>query len=422
MDAAAPKPVHPMSLLTGLRRLSRALPVAQPVLTRLRGLAGYLFRLSAWWSYGRQRAPCVPGPGPICVVGFHGSVLGIGEAARAMSSALRLAGAEVIDWDISTLFAHDVRLEGGWRSEAPSQAGAMLLFINPNELVQLMAMTGGKPFRGRFCAGAWAWELESAPKRWRSAMRYVDEVWACSRFVSDAVAVRAPETLPIRVLPHPIPIPQVSPDRAAFGLPPEVPVVLTAFDVRSGFVRKNPIAAIRAFRKANAGGPAVMVCKVAGVEGAPAQMDDLRSEIGRAGDVRLMEQWLTGSLMTALVASSDVILSLHRSEGFGLLPAQAMAMGKAVVATDWSGNLDFMTPADSALVDYTLIPVKDPQGLYGAGYWAEPDVDDAARKLQPLLRDPALRAEMGARAAEAIAHKLDPLILGRLARGWLEPR
>ena len=420
-NAAAPK-LDSVSLLTGLRRVSRALPVPQSMLTRLRGLMAYLFRLSAWWSYGRRRKPCAPKPGPVCVVGFHGSVLGIGEAARAMSSALRLAGAEVIDWDISPHFAHDVRLDGGWQSEPPTDAGAMLLFLNPNELIQLIAMTGGKPFEGRFCAGNWAWELESAPRSWKDAMRYVDEVWACSRFVSDAVAVRAPAGLPIRVLPHPIAIPDAAPDRAGFGLPADAPVVLTAFDVRSGFVRKNPIAAIRAFRKANAGGPAVMVCKAAGVEGAPAQMDDLRSEIGHAGDVRLMEEWLTGSRMSALVASSDVILSLHRSEGFGLLPAQAMAMGKPVVATDWSGNLDFMTPLDSALVEYRLAPVKDPQGLYLGGYWADPDVDDAARKLQPLLRDPAVRAEMGARAAQAIAGKLDPMTLGRLARDWLELR
>ena len=405
-----------MSLLTGLRRLSRSLPIAQPLLHRLRGLVGLAFRFNAWLSHGRARRPARPAPGPICVVGFHGSVLGIGEAARALSSALRLAGAEVVDWDISPLFGHDLRLDGGYQTTPPAAAGAMLIFLNPHELVQLMAMTGGTPFKDRFCAGCWAWELESAPKSWRAAMGYVDEVWACSRFVADAVAVRAPPGLPIRVLPHPICAKAVEPDRAAFALPEGAVAVLTAFDVRSGFERKNPLAAIRAFRQANAGGTGVMICKAAGVEGAPEQMAQLRAEIGQAGDVRLMDEWLTGARMSALVASCDIVLSLHRSEGFGLLPAQAMAMGKAVVATGWSGNLDFMTADDSALVDYSLTPVRDPQGLYGAGYWADPDLDDAAAKLGLLMRDPEARSALGARAAAAIAEKLDPLRLGRTAR------
>jgi glycosyltransferase involved in cell wall biosynthesis len=408
-----------MSLLTGLRRLSRSLPIAQPLLHRLRGLAGLGFRLGAWLQYGRIRRPARPAAGPICVVGFHGSVLGIGEAARAMSSALRLAGAEVIDWDISPLFGHDLRLDGGYQTAPPAHAGAMLIFINPRELVQLMAMTGGAPFKDRFCAGCWAWELQSAPRSWRAGMGYVDEVWACSRFVADAVAARAPPGLPSRVLPHPISATGAAPDRAGFGLPPGAVAVLTAFDVRSGFARKNPLAAIRAFRRANAGGTGVMICKAAGVEGAPEQMAQLRAEIGDSRDVRLMEEWLTGPRMSALVASCDIVLSLHRSEGFGLLPAQAMAMGKAVVATGWSGNLDFMTAEDSALVDYSLTPVRDPQGLYAAGYWAAPNIEDAAAKLKRLMEDPEARTALGARAAAAIAEKLDPLRLGRLALAWL---
>ncbi len=108
--------------------------------------------------------------------------------------------------------------------------------------------------------------------------------------------------------------------------------MLTAFDVRSGFNRKNPIAAVRAFRRANREGKAVMVCKATGVEGAPDLMAGLEAEIGDAGDIRLMTDWLTGRQMASLINSADIVLSLHRSEGFGLLPAQAMAAGKAVEA------------------------------------------------------------------------------------------
>ena len=162
-----------------------------------------------------------------------------------------------------------------------------------------------------------------------------------------------------------------------------------------------------------------MVCKAAGIEGAPDQIEALRAEIGAADDVFLMTEWLAGGQMRRLMASADIVLSLHRSEGFGLLPAQAMAAGKAVVATGWSANLDFMTADNSMLVAYVLVPVQDPQGLYAGGRWAEPDVDDAAAKLKALIADAGLRQRLGDRAAKDSRAQLDPLAVGRRARQWL---
>jgi glycosyltransferase involved in cell wall biosynthesis len=410
-----------MSLLTGLRRASRTLPISPRLLHRLRRGAGLGFQVSALMRHGLMRRPVHPRPGPVCVVGFHGSVLGIGEAARAFSAALRAAGAEVADWDISALFGHDLKLDGGHAPKPPREATSMVLFLNPRELVQLVAMVGGGPFAGRFCVGCWAWELETVPPSWEAALRYVDEVWAPSRFVAHAVADIRPSILPVRVLPHPLFPSPAQPDRAAFGLPEDAVVVLTALDIRSGFARKNPVAAVRAFRAAHrmAPGPALMLCKVASAAGAPEQFAALKAEIGGAGDIRLMDEWLTGAQMAALTASADIVLSLHRSEGFGLLPAQAMLARKAVVATGWSGNLEYMTGEHSALVDYRLIPVHDPQGLYDHGRWAEPDIDQAAVKLAALMSDPQARRALGDKAHDHVAQVLDPVRLGRQARRWL---
>jgi glycosyltransferase involved in cell wall biosynthesis len=387
------------------------------LLHRLRRAAGIAFLISAWAKHGRARKPGRPRPGPVCVVGFHGSVVGIGEAARAFSAALRAAGAEVIDWDISARFGHRVWLDGAYSAEPPEEAGAMVIFLNPLELVQLVAMTGAAPFDERFCVGAWAWELQAAPEAWRQGFRYVDEVWACSRFVADSLAALAPKGLVVRVLHHavcpPPPLPQAP-------IPPEgKAMVLVAFDARSGFARKNPIAAVRAFRRANTAGQAVLVCKAMGAEGAPELMAQLHDEIGEGEDARLVTDWLTSAQMAGLVSAADVVLSLHRSEGFGLVLAHAMAAGKPVVATGWSGNMDFMSDQDSVLVDYALIPVSDPQGLYDGGVWAEPDIDDAAAKLAALLEDPERRHAIGDKAAAAIARTLNPKDIGLQARAWL---
>jgi glycosyltransferase involved in cell wall biosynthesis len=409
-----------MSVLTGLRRLSRTLPIGPRQLHSLRRFAGLGFQLVAYLRYGVGRKGQTPRAGPICVVGFHSSVLGIGEAARAFSAALRAAGAEVIDWDISARFGHAVKLEGAFAQEPPSEATAMVVFLNPRELVQLAAMTGGAPFRGRFCVGAWAWELETAPANWRPAMRYVDEVWACSRFVADAVLSLAPR-LPVRVMLHPLTSSETPSRRAFFGLPQDVVAVLTAFDIRSGFARKNPIAAVRAFRRATARTKerSLMVCKMSGAEAAPDLLASLKAEIGSAVDVILMDSWLTGAEMRDLISSVDIVLSLHRSEGFGLLPAQAMMAGKAVVATAWSGNLDYMTDDVCALVDYRLIPVRDPQGLYTNGRWADPDLEQAAGRLAALIDDADARQSLGRRAQAHVSRVLDPIRLGRQALTWL---
>jgi glycosyltransferase involved in cell wall biosynthesis len=294
-----------------------------------------------------------------------------------------------------------------------------VLYLNPHELVQLVALKGAAPFAGRRCIGCWAWELEQVPTGWRAALPYVDEVWAPSRFVQGAVLAADPAAR-VKVLPHPVAAPTGEAERAAFGLAEDKAVVLTAFDARSGFNRKNPIAAVRAFRRANGDGRALMLCKAVGVEAAPELMAQLQAEIGDVGDVRLMTDWLSEAQMASLIASADIVLSLHRSEGFGLLPAQAMAAGKAVVATRWSGNLDFMTPDNSELVASTLVPVEDSQGLYAGGRWAEADIEDAAARLKALIDDPERRRALGARAARDIAAALSPEAIGALGRAWLE--
>jgi glycosyltransferase involved in cell wall biosynthesis len=411
-----------MSLVGEARKLVRALPVDPRLVHRLRRAAGAGFEAAAFLRYGKDRRATPPQAGPVAVVGFHGSVLGLGEGARAFSAALRGAGLEVIDWDISGVFGHERRLYSDAVMHMPEQASSLVVHLNPRELVQLVAVTGPGPFLGRFCVGYWAWELEQAPPAWRAGLRYVDEVWAPSRFAADAVSALAGVNMPVRVFPHPIALCRgPAGDRARFDLAPNQTVVLTAFDMRSGFARKNPIGAVRAFRAAAARAqvPALLICKATGVEGDPALFAELQAEIGGKDDVRLIADWLSGTDMAALLAAADIVLSLHRSEGFGLLLAQAMCAKKPVVATGWSGNLEFMSDTDSALVDYRLVPVQDPQNLYRGGRWAEPDMDDAVVKLAALMADPDMRRVLGERAAADVAPRVDPVRLGLQARAWL---
>lgn len=410
-----------MSVISRLRRAARALPLGRAGIGAARQLTAAGFGASAYLRHGWRRRTGEARGGPIAVVGFHGSVLGLGDGVRAFSAALRASGADVIDWDIGDVFGHGRHLEGDFKPTPPPGDGPMVIHLNPRELIQLVGLYGRAPFHGRRVIGYWAWELEAVPRAWSAAFRYVDEVWTPSNFVAEAVRTAAPERVPVRVFPHLVSLlPTGSPDRARYSLPDGF-VVLTSFDMRSGFVRKNPLAALAAVRRAAelSGVPATLVCKVVGRDGAPALFAELEAEAAAAGDLVLVTDWLSGAAMADLIASADAVISMHRSEGFGLLLAQGMLAGKPVVGTAWSGNLDFMDRDCARLVDYDLVPVEDSQGLYAGGHWAEPDVEDAARQLARLMEQPGERAALGAAAAAAIREKLDPGKWAQIAKGWL---
>ena len=195
--------------------------------------------------------------------------------------------------------------------------------------------------------------------------------------------------------------------RAYFGLPDDRFLLLFFFDFRSFIQRKNPWAALRAFTTAfqdNVSAPVSLAIKMNGTEACPDDYRDfLDSDAVRDPRVILIDRVMDGGEIKELVRLCDCFLSLHRSEGFGRGLAEAMYFGKPVIATGYSGNLDFMNEANSCLVDCTLIPVGTDEYPYGAGQrWAEPDVDQAAWYLQRLVADSAYAADLGQRAAHYI--------------------
>jgi glycosyltransferase involved in cell wall biosynthesis len=237
-------------------------------------------------------------------------------------------------------------------------------------------------------------------------LRQVHEIWVPSRFVADALPQSA--RLLSRVVPYPVRIPEATAARDRFGLPLDAFVVLTAFDMLSGYVRKNPRAAIAAFRRAfGEDRRCLLLLKVGHAAPGSWAASDLDDAVAGMSNVRLIRTSLARADVAALTASADAVLSLHRAEGFGLVLAEAMLLGVPTIATGWSGNLDFMTPDDSALISYRLVPVNDPRGAYGNAptSWAEPDIEEAAAWLRRLRDDPGLRRTLADRSRAAAANR-----------------
>ena len=254
--------------------------------------------------------------------------------------------------------------------------------------------------------GHWSWELPSVPPAWRTGLRFVHRVWAPSRFTAAALAplMAAADVVRFPLAARP-PRPSAL-QRDAFGLPDAV-ITLVMFNLASSFERKNPLAAIAAHRAAFGDRPdRILLLHVINPHHFPADFVRLQAQAG--GNVRLHTRELSREDSHALMACADIVLSLHRSEGFGLVPAEAMLLGKPVVATDWSATAEFLDQSCGAPVTARLIPARDPRGVFEApgAVWADADVDHAAGWLRRLADDAALRARLGEAARRAAMERL----------------
>jgi glycosyltransferase involved in cell wall biosynthesis len=343
----------------------------------------------------RNRRPSLP----VTVVGFHGAVHGLGEGARMLARGFADAGLPVRAVDLSTFVGMPVDFKAAYPPPGAKERGVVISHINPPELLRWARETEGLLLGGRRHIGYWAWELEDAPAAWAPAFDLVDEVWTPSAFAADALRKIAPPRVKVTPLPYPLYLnPRPAADRARFDLPADAVVVLMAFDLRSTAQRKNPYAALRAFQAARrqTSRPTLLVCKVVGADLYPDTYAALAADVAADPSIRLMRESLSAEDMALLTASSDIILSLHRSEGYGLLLAEAIWLGKPTLATGWSSNVEFMDRASSQLVDYALIPVEGDGAIYQTGRWAAADEDDAARKLARMIDDDGWRAQLAA--------------------------
>lgn len=347
------------------------------------------------------------------VVGYFRSELGVGEAGRQVVSALDAARVPVAPMHGETIplsrQGHAFRLFEREEARFPIN----LICMNADAIPQFAAQAGPAFFGGRYSIGLWFWEVVDAPADgWGNAFRHLDEVWVATDHVAEAIRPIAP--VPVTKVTLPIYIPPTWPlPRSTLNLP-EGFQFLFSFDYLSVFERKNPLAVVDAFTRAfDAGAGASLVVKCINDEHDPSNHGRLTKAAAAHPDIRVIDTYLSAESKNALTASCDCYVSLHRSEGFGLTMAEAMYFERPVIATAYSGNLDFMTPVNSYLVDHTLVPIGPNAAPYPAdGRWAEPDVAQAADLMREVFTDREGAAERGRRAAADLRRTHNALIAG----------
>ncbi|MFO0851533.1 MAG: glycosyltransferase family 4 protein [Gemmataceae bacterium] len=269
------------------------------------------------------------------------------------------------------------------------------------------------PRPGVYRVAYWYWELSDLPADIAARVSLVDEVWAPTRFVADAFRERL--AVPVRVMTPGVSLPPFRRrPRADFGLPEGRFLVLFTFDMASTLARKNPLGLIAAFRRAfRRDEPADLVIKVSRGEKWPADFARLATAC-RDNGVSLIDRVMPRDDVLALLDGCDCYASLHRSEGLGLGMAEAMLLGKPVIATNYSGNTDFMTPDTAYLVDYREVTIPADVPPYPQGFvWAEPSVEHAATLLRRVYERREEAAERGRRAKRHVEAVLDPGAAGR---------
>lgn len=345
----------------------------------LGGLLSFKFR-------GLERKPR---SGPLYVAGAFLSASGMGMGARLYAKEARAAGRACycVDLTREMRMAPELCSAGnllGAKDLERMEGGVLVLHANPPQYQLALAALPSAFLKTVHIRAYWAWELEELPAVWRGAAAFADSVECPSHFCRKAIARHA--SVPAAVHAHAVEIPARRKESFCRG---GVLRCLSVFDAGSSFERKNPFAALSAFRKAFKEGEAELLFKISHAGSDIKAYRKFREECAKTPGVGIIEETLGDDELAELYLANDVYISLHRSEGFGLTIKEAINFGLRAVATGWSGNMDFMKGGLCHPVPFSLKPVRWRSGPMAGleARWAEADTDAAALILRKLRKE-----------------------------------
>lgn len=354
----------------------------------------------------RNQVPVSAAPGAN-VLGYLTAELGVGELGRLVHEAVVASGlpvaAVVEDASVVNRTAHPL---APTVVQGPPRHPVTILCVNADMTASTLDAYPDLA-EGRYVIGVWSWELDDFPPSMRGALSLVDEVWTISEFCRRAISRHS--SVPVHTFPVPV---RAQPARTE---PTRTDPVRTgaggrtrflfAFDHNSVLERKNPIGAIMAFQRAFPNQePVELVIKSINGERHPGDRERLRAAAAADPRIELVEHYLDADEVAKLFTTADCYLSLHRSEGFGLTIAEAMAHGLPVISTDYSGSAEVLPPAAGWLIPASLVKVGPGNPPYPAeARWADPDLEAAAAALRAVFTDPQEAARRGAAGRAHVA-------------------
>lgn len=340
----------------------------------------------------------------IGLVGHPYAPTGRGEDVRCTYRALRSVAMKPTLKDIYGLIVPDADELTEFSNACQDTPSDINIFhINGDEVNQSLAHLSFHRKWSGYNIVYPAWELEKYPKEWAAQLDRFAEIWAPSRFIQEALESVCSQPVVHMPLACEVFLSSFL-SRRYFGIPESEYVFLFFFDVRSYSKRKNPQAVVEAFRRLLSLRPFAktrLVLKINGAESAPQVVSQLREELSDViHHVTFLHHVMSDNEVKNLVRCCDCFVSLHRSEGFGRGIAEAMVLGKAVIATAYSGNMDFMNTDVAFNVGYKLVPlVEGDYPHHQDQVWAEPDWEEASSRMLDLVDNPEKGMAIGKRAS-----------------------
>lgn len=325
-------------------------------------------------------------PFGVNLIGYARGELGIGEDVRMLAASLESSAVpfNVINVEPGANVSQKDTSAEQWMSESFDYS--INIFCMTGIEMSRMSMEKGLGWlNGHYNIGLWPWELPAWPTAWQHAWHLVDEIWGISHYTAKAY-----HDAPVPVKPMPLPVTinnsEVISNRQKWKLPEEDYLFVFSFDMNSTLTRKNPIAIVEAFLTAFASQPEKrvgLVIKVSHLNKKHPTWKPLEKLLSQDSRLYLISGELRKPDVLSLYKSCDCFVSLHRAEGFGRGLAEAQLLGLGLIATGYSGNMEFCANNATHTVDYQLVPLKANEYFYGEGQqWAEPDIKHAAKLMQ----------------------------------------
>ena len=341
------------------------------------------------------------------LIGNISAESGLGQSCRLIANELNES-----DYDFTIYDYHQLGsgkdTNHSWDEKISSELpyNINLIHINPHELGLAFAQLDRSIWDNRYNIAFWLWELEEFPEEWVPCFSCINEVWTPSEFISSSI--RKKTNLPVKTIPYCVTTSiQKFYDRVFFQLPEDQFLYLTMYDHNSIVERKNPSGVFEAFKKAfNKGNKKVgLVIKINNSDKEDLKM--IQAALVGYNNIYIITQTLDKDQVNSLIKCVNVMVSLHRSEGFGLVLAEAMLIGTPTIATNWSSNTEFMNSDIACLVDYNLIKLEKDMGPFKKGNrWADPDIQMAADYMKKLYYDKDYYNQMSKKAKSHLNQKL----------------
>jgi glycosyltransferase involved in cell wall biosynthesis len=343
----------------------------------------------------------------INLIGDIKAETGLGQSCRLIAKELAESGLDYCIYHYSQLGANQEK-DYEYSDKLTNQLNhnINLIHINPHELGLAFVQTDKSVWDYRYNIAYWLWELEEFPEEWLPCFSCLNEIWTPSEFISNSI--RKKTDLPVKTIPYSVNADILKLyDRSYFKLPQDQFLFLTMYDHNSIVERKNPHGVYEAYKKAFSKANKSVGLAVKIINANKEDLKLIQSSLEGYDNIYVITETLDRDQVNSLIKCADVLVSLHRAEGFGLVLAEAMLLGTPTIATNWSSNTEFMNEDVACLVNYSLTTIEKDAGVFKKGNrWADPDITQASEYMKKLFNEKDYYDKLAVKAKAHIEEKL----------------